>query len=68
MTISNLKGRPLYMLECIHYRLFLSMTICTSYVPLSLSSSLHNVPVAFTEGRRQYVESDQIIIVYGGAL
>ena len=33
MAISQFKGRPLYMLECIHYRLFLPMASCIWLFP-----------------------------------
>jgi len=58
MKISKAQAQTL-----VHVRMYPPSPVSSHgqlYVVLSRSSSLNNVPVAITEGRRQHTESDNI--------
>ena len=63
---SQLRGRPFYMFECIHYRLFLLMVSCTWLLPdpLHFTTSL----LQLLKGVDSIWKVITFIIVYRGAL
>ena len=66
VTISKLESRPLYMLECIHYRLFLPMASCMWLLldPLHFTTSL----LQLLKGVDSMQKVIRFIVVYRGAI